>query len=104
MTIEVPNVPQAVLLDHRSHAESSTSIRKRVCAARACQVERSDNPNSQLTNKEIDRYCRLTETDTRLLGSAIDRLGFSRAPRIASSRSLARLRISNAEMIYKQHI
>ncbi|MDQ3565834.1 MAG: YifB family Mg chelatase-like AAA ATPase [Pseudomonadota bacterium] len=77
MTIEVPNVPHEVLLDHSSHAESSASVRERVCAARARQVERCGKPNSQLTNKGIDRYCRLTEIDTRLLGSAIDRLGFS---------------------------
>ncbi|OOO00993.1 MAG: Competence protein ComM [Chromatiales bacterium USCg_Taylor] len=77
MTIEVPNVPHEILLDHGSHTESSASVRERVCAARARQVERSGKPNSQLNNKEIDRYCRLTETDTRLLGSAIDRLGFS---------------------------
>ena len=43
MTIEVPNIPHQVLLDHRSHTESSASFAS-VCAARARQVERAASP------------------------------------------------------------
>jgi magnesium chelatase family protein len=77
MHIEVPNVPREVLLDEEPHSESSAVVRERVCRARERQIERSGKPNSQLNNREIQRYCHLEQADINLLSAAIDRLGLS---------------------------
>ncbi len=41
-------------------------VRERVCKARERQIERGGKPNSQLNNREIQRYCHLESADIHL--------------------------------------
>ena len=76
MMIEVPNLPRTELRED-TQRESSSQIRTRVITARQEQVQRCGKPNSRLENREVDKYCRLCETDERLLDTAIEQLGLS---------------------------
>jgi magnesium chelatase family protein len=75
--IEVARVSQEALLAEQPQQETSAAIRERVCKARDIQLARSQKPNSQLSNREIDRYCTLCSADRQLLGKAMERLGLS---------------------------
>lgn len=74
--IEVPNLPRSELRKD-SARESSAQVRNRVIAAREQQIQRSNKSNSLLGNREIEKFCRLSEADENLLDSAIERLGLS---------------------------
>lgn len=74
--IEVPNVPRSELRQERIR-ESSREVRARVVAARELQLQRSGKSNNKLENREVDEICRLSETDERLLDTAISQLGLS---------------------------
>jgi magnesium chelatase family protein len=76
--VEVPNVPQQVLRGASGvQVEGSAIVRQRVEQARARQTARNGKANAVLKNREIERYCRLSDDDSRLLEQAIDRLGLS---------------------------
>ena len=76
MHIEVPPVPLAHL--HAKHsADSSATIRERVCAARQRQQQRGLNTNSGLTRNEIEQVCVLDEAMRQFLDRAITQLGLS---------------------------
>jgi len=77
MSIEVPNIPQEVLLQPAPEAETSALVRERVRRVRARQLERAGKPSSRLGLAEIERDCRLRAGDQRLFGGAIERLGLS---------------------------
>ena len=77
MSIEVPNIPQEVLLQTAPEAETSALVRERVRRVRARQLERAGKPSSRLGLAEIERDCRLRAGDRRLFGGAIERLGLS---------------------------
>lgn len=63
------------------YGDSSAVIKERVNKARKIQTERykeeNITSNSQLTSSLLDKYCRLGETEDRLLHTAYDRLGLS---------------------------
>lgn len=63
------------------HAESSASIRKRVCKARKRQEERylgtSIRTNAMLNAGEVERYCTLGEKEERLMKQAFQSLGLT---------------------------
>lgn len=104
MLIEVPNLPRTELRED-THRESSSQIRTRVIAARQQQVQRCGRPNSRLENREVDQFCRLYETDERLLDTAIEQLGLSarawyRILKVA--RTIADL--ANSEHIQTSHL
>ena len=75
--VEVPRVTQAGLARDEATPESSASVRARVVAARAMQMERSGGPNAQLAPREIVRACGIGSNDTRWLETATERLGLS---------------------------
>ena len=76
MQIEVPAVsPQDLARD--AGGESSATVRARVSAARARQLQRQSKPNSQLGTREIDLHCAVTDSGAALLQQAIARLGLS---------------------------
>jgi magnesium chelatase family protein len=61
--------------------ESSEIIRKRVNIARDLQLERykDDNifNNSQITNKYIKKYCKLSESSEKIMNLAFEKYKFS---------------------------
>ncbi len=74
--IEVPNLPRAEMRTE-VRGESSETVRARIMQARQSQLQRCGKPNSRLNNREIERFCKLSEPDERLLDTAIEQLGLS---------------------------
>lgn len=62
-------------------SESSAEIKSRVLKARDIQQKRYKDENvyfnSQLSARQINKYCRLGETETALMKTAFERLGMS---------------------------
>ena len=78
MHVEVPNVPRDVLRAEPSdNAENSNQVRQRVVAARSRQVSRTGQTNASMKNREVEKYCKVSEEDSILLERAIDQLGLS---------------------------
>jgi magnesium chelatase family protein len=77
MHVEVPSVPQQVLRASEPNGEDSATVRVRVEAARERQVYRGGKANAVLKNREVNKYCRVSDADSKLLEQAIDRLGLS---------------------------
>jgi magnesium chelatase family protein len=78
--VEVPAVPYKDLREEAG-AESSAQIHKRVAKARAAQSQRLRRTkiycNAQMNSRHIRKYCVIDEDSSRLLESAIDKLGLS---------------------------
>jgi magnesium chelatase family protein len=79
MQIEMPPVPLNLLRTQcdKGMTETSHQIQARVEVARECQLTRSGQPNSWLSNREVERTCRLSDKDYGLLDQALERLGLS---------------------------
>jgi magnesium chelatase family protein len=85
--------------------ESSATVRERVMAARARQLERAGLPNAQLGNAAVRRHCRLDAGQIRFLEEAAQSMGLS--PRgcqrvIKVARTLADL--DAAGRITREHL
>jgi magnesium chelatase family protein len=78
--VEVPRLAEEELL-HHPPAESSASIRKRVCHARNIQHQRFLNTpifrNSQMGPRELKQYCTVGDDVRSVLRNAIQQLGLS---------------------------
>ena len=78
LNVDVPNIPAELLLARgATPAEDSATVRRRVAAAQARQWPRAKRLNARLDNRQIERYCQLSATQTELLRRAVDRLGLS---------------------------
>lgn len=64
-------------LQNKTLGDDSTTIRARVEAARARQVNRQGKANHQLSAPELEKYCELVQADKNLLEQAIEKLGLS---------------------------
>ncbi|WP_105102714.1 YifB family Mg chelatase-like AAA ATPase [Microbulbifer pacificus] len=76
MQVEVTSV-SAVQLQESPPGEKSATVRERVRAARAIQLQRQGKINGELTGGELDAFCRLGNTESALLRASVDRLGLS---------------------------
>ncbi len=78
LQIHVPRLPGADMLGpNKTRAESSTTIRQRVIAARERQYARRGKCNSQLNSNELEQDCRLDNAAQSLLGQAAERMQLS---------------------------
>jgi magnesium chelatase family protein len=78
MHVEVPAVPQHQLLNTQArNGDSSATVQQRVEAARGRQHGRTDCANHRLSDKQVEKVCRLDDAGRALLQQAIDRLGLS---------------------------
>lgn len=68
-------------LEDSNIPETSLEIKKRVQRARDIQLDRYKNDNiynnSQITNRDIDKYCKITNTSKNILKNAFDKYKFS---------------------------
>ncbi len=78
--VDVPAVPYQDLMKE-IHAEPSSSIRKRVNAARMIQAKRFARTkiycNAQMGSRHIKSHCKIGADSRNLLETAIERLGLS---------------------------
>lgn len=106
LSIEVPLLPQGALQQGtENRGETTAQVRDRVIAAREKQFARAGKINAQLTTREIERDCRLTEKDALFLETALTKLGLSvRAYHriLKVSRTIADL--ANEEQIQQPHL
>ncbi len=77
LSIEVPLLPQGALQNGKNRGETTAQVHQRVVLARALQMERAGKINAQLTTREIERDCSLSEQDALFLESALAKLGLS---------------------------
>lgn len=83
ISAEVPPVSFEQLQSKKrgEQKETSATIRKRVQKVQQIQKERYQKENihfnGQLRSSQIDRFCPLTDSASRLLGRAFDRISFS---------------------------
>ncbi|KAF0165844.1 MAG: magnesium chelatase family protein [Rhodocyclaceae bacterium] len=76
LMLDVPAVAEAEL-SARGDGESSATVRNRVTAARAVQIERQGKPNARLSPDEVDRHARPDEAGAQLLKQAMARLALT---------------------------
>lgn len=108
--IEVPGLSvEEITGEKQNDGESSAIIRKRVIATHQRQLERYHqqeiNFNSQLTGKNLKKYCRLDNDGLSLIKNAIDRLGLSARAYdriLRLSRTIADM--EGSEAIKSQHV
>jgi len=74
--VDVPAVTHEEL-GRKGQGEASAIIRKRVTAARRCQLDRQGKPNASLSSREVDRFCPPDAEGVSMLKQAIARLGLS---------------------------
>ena len=102
--VEVPR-PAARELSRAPPGECSSSVRERVLAARALQLERQGTSNAGLTVAAADRVCALQEPELALLDAAMERLALSPRARgriLRVARTLADL--EGAQSIAGAHL
>ncbi|WP_111976784.1 YifB family Mg chelatase-like AAA ATPase [Algibacillus agarilyticus] len=75
--IEVSRLPKGALNQNQDRGESTVIVRERVIQAHQLQLNRQGKLNSDLSTREIDKYCALTKADADFLETAIETLGLS---------------------------
>ncbi len=64
-------------LQKPSHSENSETVRSRVKNAREKQLKRQGCANNILNNKDIEKYCTLSNEDEALLGQIMEKFRLS---------------------------
>ena len=81
LQVHVPKLALSKLLpkSESTHAQSETSevIKKRVMAAREKQLSRQGKLNQYLSNKEIEQFCGLSDSNHQFVTNAIEQLELS---------------------------
>ena len=76
--IEVAKVSKEVFhQSQNTNIEDSLSVQRRVASAYQIQLNRSGKANHKLTNKEINKHCKIDDAGSQLLDTAVSRLGLS---------------------------
>ena len=76
--IEVPALPEGVLSAERDQSvETSAQVREKVTKIRNRQLARSGVANAALAGKVLEDVCRLKQSDSQFLESAMQKLGLS---------------------------
>jgi magnesium chelatase family protein len=75
--VNLPRLSTEFLLREEDDAESSLTVRERVSQARQRQLQRSGIINSQLSNRQLATHCQLGSAESKLLGTAVEKLGLS---------------------------
>ena len=105
ISIEVPLLPRGTLSQKATTAETTEKVKKRVIDTRKIQILRNNKLNSQLSPKEIQIHCLLSDEDNNYLEQALIKLGLSARAwhRILKvSRTIADL--DNSKNIERKHI
>ena len=77
LQVNVPSVPREQLTKGGPPGESSAVIAARVAAARQRQINRQSCENGKLNTLQLKEFCQLTESQSKLMNTAIERLGLS---------------------------
>ena len=100
--VEVPRVRDD---DESEPSEPSSTVRERVGAARAMQMDRAAKPNQRLSVGELRVHCALAPSSRRLLSRAMEKLHLSARARgrvLRVARTIADL--AGSEHIDDEHV
>ncbi len=100
LSVMIPILPKGSLSQTNQEGESSATIKERVEASRAIQLQRQDKLNAHLTAAEIKQFCPLQQADAEFLESAIEKLGLS----VRTWHSLIKVARSIADLAQVEHI
>ncbi len=106
LQIMVPRLSCVELLgQHAVAAENSATVRERVIAARRRQHERAGRTNAQLTNRQVEQFCNLSETLHLMLAEALEKLKLSaRAYHKVLKTALTIADLDQSDSVEKRHI
>ncbi len=105
MHLHLMRVDMRTLQSKEENNETSGQIKQRVIRARKFQIQRQDKLNSQLSSKELETYCALTEDHLNFLALVCEKLNMSARAyhRILKlARTIADM--SNEEVVDKKHL
>jgi magnesium chelatase family protein len=106
LQVDVPQLSNVEMFEPKTqHIESSEEIKQRVISARAIQLKRSARCNALMTNKQIESFCVLTQSDHQFMLDSIERLGLSMRGyhrTLKGARTIADL--SAQECIHRTHL
>ncbi len=105
LSIEIPLLPKGMLAEGGDRGETTAQVKTRVLQARDKMLKRSGVINAHLSNKELERVCKLSKEDALFLENALHQLGLSiRAYHrvLKVSRTIADL--ADVEKIERKHI
>lgn len=101
LSVEVTPLPFGALQNRpAARPESSDLIRRRVCAARQIQYQRSGKINAALTGQELERDCALARDDACYLERVLHKLGLS----VRAWHRLLRVARTIADLAAEKHI
>lgn len=75
--VTVPPLPKNILLEKPLKKTTSADVRLHVVKARAKAYERIGKLNSELTNREIEKFCPIRQQDQDFLKTAFEKLNLS---------------------------
>ncbi len=75
--IDVPALSHRELQESSDIIEKSDAVKKRIIAAQQCQNNRRNHSNAQLTNKEIEQDCHLSEQNQAVLQKTMEKMRLS---------------------------
>ena len=78
LQVDVPRLSQQELRASQSKSGQSTkSLKKRVLAAQSVQFKRVNKLNASMSNKDVQRYCQLSDANQTFLENAVEKLKLS---------------------------
>ena len=75
--LTVPTLPKNALSQKDQYSEPSATVLNRVVNARQIQLKRQQKPNRELSTTELDRHCKLSADNQKLLETAMEKLNLS---------------------------
>ena len=105
MHLHLPRVDMKTLQSKEPSGEPSKVIKQQVITARQFQIQRQDKLNSQLSSRELEQYCELSNEQLNFLAAVCEKLNMSARAyhRILKlARTIAD--ISGEPMISKRHL
>lgn len=102
--VEVKRLSEEELIN-KNVSDTSDDIKKRVIRARNIQIDRCGKLNSYMNNKEIEKFCEISDEDKYFLSESIKKLGVSARSYnkiLKLARTIADL--DSSEKIEKKHL
>jgi magnesium chelatase family protein len=77
LQVDVPALPKGMLSKNNVPAISSAELREQINTARKVMLARQGKANALLTNKELSKYCALSNCDAEFLEQTLAKLNMS---------------------------
>ncbi|WP_191602296.1 YifB family Mg chelatase-like AAA ATPase [Marinomonas algicola] len=103
--VEVPPLPSDILVNAQEQGESSAAVKERVEQAVARQRARQGCQNAQLSGRELESICNLSEADKHFMQQALEKLKLSaRAYHRVLKVALTLADLSKEDKVARHHL